>query len=65
MVPVAGIEPAWIMHPRDFESLASTNSTTRARMDYRLLKKGNKHEKQVDYDPFIEVPAKRAIVKKF
>jgi hypothetical protein len=34
-------------------------------MDYRLLKKGNKHEKQVDYDPFIEVPAKRAIVKKF
>jgi hypothetical protein len=34
-------------------------------MDYRLLKKGNKHEKQVDCDTFVEVPAKRAIVKKF
>ena len=31
VVPVAGIEPAWIIRPRDFESRASTNSTTRAR----------------------------------
>jgi hypothetical protein len=25
MVPEAGLEPAWIMHPRDFESIVSAN----------------------------------------
>jgi hypothetical protein len=28
MVPRAGIEPARIIHPRDFKSLASTNFAT-------------------------------------
>ncbi|MDK2793197.1 MAG: hypothetical protein PWQ25_2060, partial [Deferribacteres bacterium] len=30
MVPEAGIEPAQAKRPRDFKSLVSTNSTTRA-----------------------------------
>ena len=30
LVPAAGIEPAWEKLPRDFKSLASTNSATRA-----------------------------------
>src|SRR5574344_2058050 len=25
LVPVAGIEPAWIIHPKDFESIVSAN----------------------------------------
>ncbi len=65
MVPVAGIEPAWIIHPRDFESLASTNSTTRALKDYRLIKRGNKHRKEEKYHTFIEVWPKSVIVEKF
>lgn len=30
LVPAAGIEPAWIIHPMDFESIAFTNFTTQA-----------------------------------
>lgn len=30
MVPGAGLEPARVIHPRDFKSLVSTNFTTRA-----------------------------------
>lgn len=30
MVPAAGLEPAWIYGPVDFESTASTNSATLA-----------------------------------
>ena len=30
MVPGAGIEPAWMINPRDFKSLASTYFATRA-----------------------------------
>jgi hypothetical protein len=30
LMPGAGIEPAWCKTPRDFKSLASTNSATRA-----------------------------------
>ncbi len=30
MVPRAGLEPARVVHPRDFKSLASTNSATPA-----------------------------------
>ena len=30
LVPGAGLEPAWMISPRDFKSLASTNFATRA-----------------------------------
>ncbi len=30
VVPGAGLEPAWMISPRDFKSLASTNFATRA-----------------------------------
>ena len=30
MVPVAGVEPARVISPTDFESASSTNSNTRA-----------------------------------
>ncbi len=41
LVPGAGIEPAWMQDPLDFESSASTSFTTPAiRSVYRRLKEG-------------------------
>ena len=34
MVPGAGVEPARLIQARDFKSLASTNSATRARVGF-------------------------------
>ena len=47
MVPGAGVEPARIIHPRDFKSLASTNFATRATKEWHynhfdfILEMGN------------------------
>ena len=38
MVPKAGIEPAWAKSPVDFESTASTNFTTSARVCFKTSK---------------------------
>jgi hypothetical protein len=35
LVPEAGVEPAWYYVPRDFKSLASTNSATPAMEIFR------------------------------
>ena len=37
MVPRAGLEPAQLKKPRDFKSLVSTNSTTRAGIEFILV----------------------------
>ena len=37
MVPVAGVEPARVISPTDFESASSTNSNTPAHMDFSIV----------------------------
>ncbi len=36
-VPGDGLEPSRIIHPRDFKSLVSTNSTTRAKKNLPII----------------------------
>jgi hypothetical protein len=47
LVPGAGIEPARCITPRDFKSLASTNSATQASQCFWMQNMRNEHIRRV------------------
>ena len=66
MVPGAGVEPARSSAPRDFKSLVSTNSTTRAQQNPSVYRPKNCQSRsiahyqtngpvRIDHDPPVEL----------